>query len=266
MKDLKTIDYKNLTNIKINKNIIDVINKNNQEIEEKTRFFDRSQTQTTLLMSSLPMLNGNSPLRIMRQILAEIEKRKMALAEAQLNYAKKIDKIEKLEKKESLSKLEEAKLNNEYITLNMLETKVNGAFKDIATLIDAYNNIKANHNIDEWTEEQFEEEEKKHHVRRGFELLYRNMIEHGRPKESTIEYLHQFGVNIQLANKEVIGFITVVEDLIDNKGERPTSEITDKFFDDMAEKYAQNATVLTKKLYGIDKTYNTNFLTYQNGE
>ena len=52
------------------------------ELEAKTRAFDRQNSQHTLSMMTLTMLNGQSPMRMMRQIMAETEKRKMALAEA----------------------------------------------------------------------------------------------------------------------------------------------------------------------------------------
>ena len=40
-----------------------------------------------------------------------------------------------------------------------IENKINGSIKDIATMIDAYDNIKENFGIDEWDEEAFEQEE-----------------------------------------------------------------------------------------------------------
>ena len=62
----------------------------------------------------------------------------------------------------------------------MMEHKINGSIKDIAVLIDSYENIKEKWGIDEWDEEAFEREEKRHHVRRGFELMYRNLMDGGR--------------------------------------------------------------------------------------
>ena len=67
------------------------------DIERKTRAFDRNNSQTTLTLMSLTMMNGHSPMRMMRQIMAEIEKRKMALAEAQVSHAELVQEIEKLE-------------------------------------------------------------------------------------------------------------------------------------------------------------------------
>jgi hypothetical protein len=48
-------------------------------IDQATRAFDRQNSQTTINMMTLTMLNGHSPMRMLRQITAEVEKRKMAL-------------------------------------------------------------------------------------------------------------------------------------------------------------------------------------------
>ena len=82
----------------INTHAVEKVNKFLPELDEKTRAFDRKNSQTTLVLMSLTMLNGHSPYRMMRQIMAEVEKRKGALAEAQVNHAKHLKEIERLEK------------------------------------------------------------------------------------------------------------------------------------------------------------------------
>ena len=67
------------------------------EIDQATRAFDRNNSATTLSMMTLTMLNGHSPHRMLRQITAEVEKRKMALAEAQVSHAEKRVEILDLE-------------------------------------------------------------------------------------------------------------------------------------------------------------------------
>ena len=153
---------------KINTAAVAKVNEFLPEIEEKTRSFDRNNSQHTLSLMTLTMLNGQSPMRMMRQIMAEIEKRKMALAEAQVSYAETQKEIQDLEFEDD--PISQAKFRQKNVSMFMLESKINGSFKDIATLIDQYNNIKETHGIDEWDESTFEAEEKRHHVRRGFEL------------------------------------------------------------------------------------------------
>ena len=172
-------------------------------IDQATRAFDRQNSQTTISLMSLTMLNGHSPLRILRQITAEIEKRKMALSESQVSHAELREEIMELEGKDDA--VSEAKLRHARHCVVQMENKINGGIKDIATMIDAYDNIKVKHGIDEWDETTFEQEEKRHHVRRGFELMYRNLMDGSRASTATIEYMCQYGVHPQVGLTEMTG-------------------------------------------------------------
>ena len=116
-------------------------------------------------------------------------------------------RMEILELEPLTDAISEAKLKAARHGLTMMEHKINGSIKDIAVLIDSYENIKEKWGIDEWDEESFEREEKRHHVRRGFELMYRNLMDGGRVSTSTIEYMQQYGVHPQVAMTEVSGYI-----------------------------------------------------------
>jgi hypothetical protein len=246
-----------VTQNKINQVAVAKVNEYLPILDEKTRAFDRNNSQTTLSMMSLTMLNGQSPMRMMRQVLAETEKRKMALAEAQYNHAKALKEIEALEG--STDPVDQAEYRMKVVNLEMMESKINGAFKDIATLIDAYNNIKENNNIDDWDEETYEREEKRHHVRRGFELMYRNLLEGGRAQTATIEYLQQYGVHPQVALTEVSGYITYVGEQI-KAGILLHSNSLEEFLDQMAEKYYQNADETSKRIFGKEDFINSDYM------
>ena len=217
------------------------------EIDKATRAFDRNNSQTTLSMMTLTMLNGHSPYRMLRQITAEVEKRKMALSEAQVSHAKQRVKILELEGEDD--PVSEAELKAARHGLVMMENKINGSIKDIATLIDSYENIKAKNNIDEWDEEAFEREEKRHHVRRGFELMYRNLMDGGRASTSTIEYMQQYGVHPQVAMTEVSGYLKYTAQRIANH-ELLHSNDLEEFLDKMADKYYQNADKTAERIFG----------------
>ena len=138
---------------KINTAAINKVSENLVEFREKTRAVDRGNSQTSLSLMSLTMLTGHSPYRIIRQIMAEVETRKSALVSAQVGHAKLLEKKEKLIGKDdpvSVSKFRQTTFD-----IDMLESKVNGAFKDIAILMDAYDNVKAVNNIDDWDEAAF---------------------------------------------------------------------------------------------------------------
>ena len=247
---------------KINPQAVALVNEFLPELDEKTKFFDRNNSQSTLSMMSLTMLNGHSPLRMLRQVLAETEKRKMALAEAQVSHARALKQIDKLQEKVFLepdNKIAQAKLRAAFVGIESMESKINGSFKDIATLITAYNNLKENYGIEDWTEEEFEESEKKHHVRRSFELMYRNLMDGGRASTSTIEYMQQYGVHPQVGFVEVQGYIAVVNELI-SKQQIPHSNHLEEFLDAMADKYYKEADKTTERIFGKTDITNTDLV------
>jgi len=227
------------------------------EIDQATRAFDRNNSQTTINMMTLTMLNGHSPYRMLRQITAEVEKRKMALSEAQVTHAETREEILELEPLDDA--VSEAKLRHKRHSLVSIENKINGSIKDIATMIDAYDNIKENFVIDEWDEEAFEREEKRHHVRRGFELMYRNLMDGGRASTATIEYMQQYGVHPQLALTEVSGYIKFTADRIAKK-ELLHSNDLEEFLDQMADKYFKNADKTAERIFGKSDFLNPDYM------
>lgn len=223
------------------------------EIQKQTRAFDRTNSQTTLSMMSLTMLNGQSPMRMLRQIAAESEKRTMALNEAQYNLTKKMVLVDKLEKKKRRTLIEEAQLRMERTNSEMMLNKVNGAIKDLAALAEAYDNIKAKNKIKNWDEVDYEAAEKLHHVRRGFELLYRNLIQYGRPQESTMEYMQQYGVLVQVAISITSNFIAEMNKLVEEgmkTGKFPHSNVLEDWLDKIAEDFKGSADLTSERLFG----------------
>jgi hypothetical protein len=217
------------------------------EIDQATRAFDRSNSQTTLSLMSLTMLNGHSPMRMLRQVAAEVETRKMALNEAQVSHAECREEILELEGQDDI--VSEAKLRMKRHSLMTLEHKINGSIKDIATLCDAYDNLKEKHGIDDWDEVSFEAEEKRHHVRRGFELMYRNLLNGGRASTSTIEYMQQYGVHPQVGFTEVNGYVQYCGQRI-SQGELLHSNDLEEFLDEMADKYCKNVDATAERIFG----------------
>ena len=212
---------------------------------------------------TLTMLNRQSPLRMLRQVTAEVEKKKNALYEAQHSVALPQEEIEKLEKKQKLTRAERAELIKAKHGVGMINNKANGSLKDIATLADAYENIMSHNNMKDWDEEDFENEEKKHHVRRGFDMLFRNLIEYGRGKEATLEYLQQYGVHCQIAIAEVTGYIRVVDELV-QKLETLDSSHLENFLDEMRDKYVHNADMVSDRLFGKDGIINRSYMERMN--
>ena len=231
----------------INSHALAKVNKYLPELIEKTKAFGSKNSQTSLSLMSLTMLNGHSPYRLLRQILAEVEKRKSALSEAQLSHAKAVSDVQRLQNSENL--IEQAKYRQRCVTLETLEQKINGSITDIATLIEAYNNIKEINGIKDWDETAFEAEEKKHHVRRCFELVYRDVLTVNRIKEGSIEYCQQFGIHPQIALTEVSIYINSAAQQIENNTVLHSNDL-EEFLDQMADKYVKNVDATCERLFG----------------
>ncbi len=72
----------------INEAAVERVSQYLPELDQKTKGFGSNNSQTTITMMTLTMLGGQSPYRMLRQILAEVEKRKGALSESQVSHAK----------------------------------------------------------------------------------------------------------------------------------------------------------------------------------
>ena len=243
----------------INEAAVEKVSQYLPELDTKTKAFGSQNTQTTISMMTLTMLGGQSPFRMLRQILAEVEKRKGALSESQVNHAKLVREIKKLEDQTD-DPVQAAKYRKACVSITTLENKINGSFRDIATLIDAYNNIKETQGIsDEWDETSFEDAEKQHHVRRCFEMMYRNLLDSGKVSTSTIEYMQQFGVHPQICQKEVAGYIAYSDDRI-QAGEVLHANDLEDFLDEMGKKYWEGADKTSERLFGKKDFANKDFM------
>ena len=243
----------------INEKAVEKVTEYLPELDQKTKAFGSQNSQTTLTMMSLTMLGGQSSFRMLRQILAEVEKRKGALSDSQVSHAKLVRDIKKLENQTD-DPVQAAKYRKACVSITTLEGKINGSFADIAILIDAYNNIKETQGIsDEWDEVSFENAEKKHHVRRCFEMMYRNLLDGGKVCISTIEYMQQFGVHPQICQKEVQGYINYTDDRIQG-GEVLHANDLEDFLDEMGEKYWEGADKTSERLFGKKDFANKDFM------
>ena len=126
-------------------------------------------------------------------------------------------------------------------------------------MIDAYENIQETHGIKEWDELAFEAEEKRHHVRRGFELMYRNLMDGSRASTATIEYMTQYGVHPQVGLTEVSGYIQHTANRIANH-DLPHSNDLEDFLDQMADKYCANADKTAERIFGKADFLNAEYM------
>jgi len=219
------------------------------EMYRASRSFGRKNSQTTARLMTLNMLTASSPYRVLRQCLAEIEKRKAAIQEAV--FSLRIDEAQANEYRHEGSKIN--KIRAEHLELRIAEAQkgIVGALKDIATFQDAYGQVVASNDIrPNWDEADFESAEVTHHVRTAFLHAYRDIMAGGRLGMGTLEYLEQFGIHPQSALKEATSYYQSVEDAgVDTVD----AGHLHNWLDDMAIKYADHHYSILKKM-GIKST------------
>ena len=131
---------------------------------------------------------------------------------------------------------------------------------DVISVLYVFDYIKETQGIsDEWDESSFEDAEKKHHVRRCFEMMYRNLLDSGRISTATIEYMQQFGVHPQICQKEVAGYIAYTDDRIQQGGVLHANDL-EEFLDEMGDKYWEGADKTSERLFGKKDFTNKDFM------
>jgi|GEM_PF-2642967 len=172
------------------------------EIDRATRAFGKRNSQAMSKLMTISMLS-QSPLRRLRQCLAEIEKKRAALKENIFDL--KRDQIELRRIQASGGGPDENVFVKELRQIDMEELSsrisdrsiyIEGALKAIGAFQDAYDEIKAAYNIpDNWDEKDFEEAEIEHHIKMAILHAVRDVEVTGRIGMGTHEYLEQFGMN-----------------------------------------------------------------------
>jgi hypothetical protein len=163
--------------------------------------FGRTNSQTTTKLMSLTMLS-EGPYRRLRQCLAEIDKRRLALHEAQFALRRKrieasIKRRERADADDDLARdLIDVDVDELEHQISETQRVAEGALKDIAGLQEAYDQIRTSHGIPErWDEADFEAAEVRAHVLSAFRLAFADVLERGTLSRSAIEYLGQFGIH-----------------------------------------------------------------------
>lgn len=225
------------------------------EIYRATKTAGRKNTQTTSQLMTLNMA-GDEPYRHLRQILAQIEKKKNALESAAFNMRKSKIKKERLLKKGdemSLLLVQEMDAGAERSRIY-----VEGAVKEIGMFQDAYDEIREAHNIpDNWDERDSEKAEIRHHIKMGFRTAFQEMMSHGMIGRGSAEYMEQFGIHPQAARKHLFNYISENEKLME-EGKEPDIEHFHNFLDAMADKY-NDAHKLAMKRIGLKSIVRDDF-------
>ena len=217
------------------------------EINRANQTVGKSDTQTTSQLMTLNM-SGDEPYRHLRQISAQIEKKRFALEEAHFKFKKENIKLKQLkEKNDELSIIEADEIQSK-----MFSTKkyIEGAVKQIGMFQDAYDEIRKSWRIPEkWDEVDAEKAEIRNHIKFGFRGAFQEMMATGMIGRGSAEYLEQFGIHPQSARKYLHDYIIQNEKMMD-EGQEPTIEHFYNFLDLMVDKF-QNSYKLCMKRIGL---------------
>jgi hypothetical protein len=227
------------------------------KVQYTERIWDRSRSQW--MLKFLTCSNADGWLRL-RQISAEMGRKRMALSEAKFSYMKKLTKTkikrdemleEDNENKKLLLEIEAAEFESQAAETLV---KVEGALKECETLASMHDELKER--LGDVTEEEFEKAQTKAHIKRAVMQSVREVKECGKIKCGNAEYLEQAGLSTTAILKDI--FIFLEEE--SQAGVNDTSMLH-TFLDKMADKY-QGAIIQQAEWLGFDPNTNVN-LTYE---
>ena len=169
-------------------------------VGELQNIWNHSHTQWTWRHLNL---SYHAPLKNMRQIAAEVSKKKSALNEAKWRHVETEMKVRKIE--EELQKGAEAgmdywrevelKVKLAKLKEGLAEgtTYIEGAMKDVLTLNALYEQLKEK--VSGFSEADIEKEETKSHLQRALVQCIRDVRMSGAISKGEQEYIEQIGVN-----------------------------------------------------------------------
>ena len=214
-------------------------------VQYTERIWDRSRSQW--MLKHLTCSQADGWLRL-RQIGAEMSRKRMALNEAKFGYLKKKMKIGV--KREEMDKASPANYRLLEVEIMELESqmqevmvKVEGALKEVQTLSGMHDSLKEH--LGEISEEEFEKAQTKGHIKRAMQQSIREVRECGRIKTGNQEYLEQSGVCVTHA----FGLIT---DYLEQEKTATNTTLLHSFLDAVADELEPVAD-LQLEIFGFDK-------------
>ena len=214
-------------------------------VQYTERIWDRSRSQW--MLKHLTCSQADGWLRL-RQIGAEMSRKRQALNEAKFGYLKSKAKIGiKREEMEESSPANYRLLEIEIMELEsqMQEVlvKVEGALKEVQTLSDMHDSLKEH--LGEINEEEFEKAQTKGHIKRAMQQAIREVRECGRIRTGNQEYLEQSGVCVTHA-------FNLITNYLEQEKEATNTTLLYSFLDSVAEELEPVAD-LQLEIFGFDK-------------
>jgi hypothetical protein len=239
--DINALAFKTIDEKKMN----DIV-KFMPEVNRAVSVFSKQNSQTTSSLMVLGMLESG-PYRVLRQILAQIEKKRTALKESvfeleekKLEYDNLIEKLKKLTTEDLPNRFEERKmcLKRDKIVSDIVDATVyiEAALKELGAYQERYKEVCKNNNIPkQWDEEDFEQAEVEHHIKAMFRNAIRDRMQ-GTHNQGTMEYFSQFGINSTVAYILVDEYLISIKQAVNDglkANKLPTIDVEYEFYDRM---------------------------------
>ena len=250
------------------KQMLTNINTNLPAIKQSSSNFYKSHSQFMGVMLDVTAI---TPIRSVKHTLAELDKTRMALEEAQLKMMKKDIELRQKEKKLNDGEYKDD-LERELLETEILEVKVNmaniqnsvsGAIRKMNFFTNQYKSILKKLGKDDITEEEYEKEESRYHVMTCMkQALNAARARGGVIDEGNLIYLFDMGINSAQAQAEIYAYLEM-ENRLMKEGKAPTHEMTMQWLEACADKFSGDAEKFAErrgfKLYD-EESLNTKLL------
>lgn len=247
------------------KEMLEVVKESLPEVQRATSLFYKTQSQ---FMDNLLTVNHYTPLRNLRQILAQMNTTRDALKESHFKLKKKEVEFKKKQRDyenlftidgndERVLKFQNLDLDADLLEIEMAEILsqadttrgyISGAIRQLTNYTEQYNNIVKTHGLEKWNESDFEREEEEYHIKKAFEQA----ICAARPRQGVIDegnqiYFAQIGINGGAAQNLVYDFFQNEQKFMqDNQGKLPTHVALTDFLNRMAATFKGSAAGLAQ--------------------
>ena len=237
-------------------------------IKQSSSNFYKSHSQ---FMGVILDVTAITPIRSVKHTLAELDKTRMALEEAQLKMMKKDIELRQKEKKladgDYKDELERELLETEIlevkVNMNNIQNSVSGAIRKMNFFTNQYKSILKKLGKDDITEEEYEKEESRYHVMTCMkQALNAARARGGVIDEGSLIYLFDMGINSAQAQAEIYAYLKMENKLMD-EGKAPTHEMTMQWLEACADKFSGESVKFAErrgfKLYD-EESLNTKLL------
>ena len=225
------------------KKMLSNINATLPAIKQSSSNFYKSHSQFMGVMLDVTAI---TPIRSVKHTLAELDKTRMALEEAQLKMMKKDIELRQKEKqladgdfKDELEKeLLETEILEIKVNMNNIQNSVSGAIRKMNFFTNQYKSILKKLGKEDITEEEYEKEESRYHVMTCMkQALNAARARGGVIDEGNLIYLFDMGINSAQAQAEIYAYLKMENTLMD-QGKAPTHEMTMQWLEACADKFS----------------------------